>query len=132
MDALSVVLAFKLALTVCVWSVPLLLFPTRWLEKLGFTVPEPQLFMRLLGMAYAALAVGYAFGLHASCKGFYPMETVWIGIISNGGACLVLCFFAARGAWSQWGLIARLVLWGSLFATGAITAALIVAGVLRS
>ena len=133
MDALSKVLVFKIALTVLFWAGPLLLLPKRGLEWLGFDVPEPQLFLRMLGMAFAALTVGYVFGLCTwRAEGVYPAQTIWVGIVSNGGSCLLLCFFAARGAWAQWGRIARAFMWGSLVATGAITAGLVAFGPLRA
>ena len=63
-------------------------FPSSVLEWLGFVVPNPPVFLRLLGMAYLALAVGYAFGLRDSLGGKYPIGTVWVGIVGNGGALL--------------------------------------------
>ena len=125
MGPLSKILAFKIALTVAVWCVPMLLFPAAWLQSLGFPVPEPQLFLRLLGMAYTALVVGYAFGLRATIQGTYPTGVVWVGIVSNGGAFLLLAGAAVLGAWAAWGTIAQAIMWGSLLGTGAITAGLI-------
>ncbi len=125
MGNLSKILAFKIALTVAVWCIPLLLFPTTWLLALGFPVPEPQLFLRLLGMAYTALVVGYGFGLRAASRGAYPAGVVWVGIVSNGGACVMLAIGAAFGVWAAWGTIAQAIMWGSLLGTAAITAALV-------
>lgn len=128
MTALSRVLVAKIALTVVAWCVPLLLFPASLLETLGFPVPEPQLFLRLLGMAYTALVVGYTFGLRASQRGEYPNNVVWVGIVSNGGAAGILAVAAAMGGWASWGAFAQLVMWGSLLGTAGITAGLIVYG----
>jgi hypothetical protein len=128
---LQQVLRAKIVLTVAVWCVPLLLFPESLLLRMGFPVPEPELFLRLLGMAYGALVVGYGFGLRSAKQGQYPAGTVWVGIVSNGGACLILTVAAVSGSWVAWGDVARWVMWGSLVGTGAITAGLVVFGPLR-
>ena len=73
-------------------------------------MPEPQLFLRLLGMAYTALIVGYAFGLRDARSGRYPAGVVWVGIVSNGGAFVMLAVAALLGVWSGWGLPAQLVM----------------------
>jgi hypothetical protein len=125
MSHLSKVLAAKIVLTVLVWCIPLLLFPASVLRWLGFEVPEPPLFLRLLGMAYSALVIGYGFGLRESLRGVYPAASVWVGMVSNGGACLLLVIAAIQGAWAHWGVIAQSVMWGSLVGTGLITAGLI-------
>lgn len=130
MNALAQVLAVKIALTLSAWCVPLLLFPKPLLLWLGFPVPEPALFLRLLGMAYVALIVAYGFGLQAARRGEYPAGVVWVGVVSNGGACLLLGYFAWLDAWSDWGGFAQLVMWTSLLGTGAIAAALVKFGLL--
>jgi hypothetical protein len=129
--ALSRLLALKIALTLAVWCVPLLLFPPGWLAALGFPLPEPLLFLRLLGMAYLALVLGYAFGLGAARRGTYPAAVVWVGIVSNGGACLLLALAALAGTWASWGAIAPALMWASLFGTGAIAAGLVWLGPMR-
>jgi len=118
------VLTLKIVLTAAVWCVPMLLFPPDVLRALGFPVPEPLLFVRLLGMAYVALLVGYGLGLRDARAGRYPATVVWMGLVSNGGACLLLLVAACVGTWAPWGAFARAVMWGSLFGTAAITAGL--------
>lgn len=81
--------------------------------------------VRLLGMAYSALLVGYIRGLRCVRQGRYPIDTVLTGIASNGGACLVLIATAVAGSWSTWGGPARWLMWASLVATAAITAGLL-------
>ena len=125
MSGLSRVLAVKIALTVAVWCIPLLFFPSALLLSLGFPVPEPQIFLRLLGMAYIALVVGYCFGLKACAEGTYPAGVVWVGIVSNGGACLLLAIGAMLGVWAGWGTTAQAIMWASLLGTAAITAGLV-------
>ncbi|MGH8049870.1 MAG: hypothetical protein ACREPB_04340, partial [Arenimonas sp.] len=113
-----------------VWCIPLLFFPAAILQWLGFPVPEPLLFLRLLGMAYSALVVGYCFGLRDALRNHYPRAVVWVGVISNGGACILLAIAAATSVWTDWGCIAQWIMWGSLAGTGAITLALIWFGLL--
>ena len=128
MRGLDVVLQAKIALTLVAWCVPLLLFPASLFERLGFPTPSPAVFLRLLGMAYLALVLGYALGLRQLRGGSYPAATVWVGVLSNGGACALLTLHALLGAWSEWGAFARLFMGGSLVGTGAITAGLLVFG----
>ena len=130
--ALARVLVAKIALTVLAWCIPLLLFPASLLETLGFPVPEPRLFLRLLGVAYTALVVGYWRGLQSTRSGEYPASTVTVGIVSNGGAFGILCASAWLGTWSDWGAFAQTIMWGSLAGTGGITAGLVLFGPLRS
>ena len=109
MKNLARVLFAKIVLTVAAWCIPLLAFPSTLFESLGFPVPEPQLFLRLLGVAYL----------------------VWVGIVSNGGAFVVLGIAAILGTWSAWGFFAQVSMWISLLGTGGITAGLIAFGPCR-
>ena len=127
---LHAVLAVKLAVTVALWAGPLLVAPVSLLVALGFPEPRPVLFLRLLGAAYAALSVGYALGLRAARRGVYPETVVWMGVVSNGGAAVLLGLAAASGAWSDWGPLAQAYLWGSLAATALVAAGLGAFGVL--
>jgi hypothetical protein len=115
-----------------VWGIPLLLFPSSLLSWLGFVVPEPSVFLRLLGAAYIALVVGYCFGLQQALRGTHPLGVIWAGIVSNGGACLLLGFFGLYGTWSRWGAFAQAVMWGSLAGIVAITAGLVFFGLCES
>ena len=127
MAGLERVLQAKIVITVCVWALPLLLLPANLYVSLGFPSPEPAVFLRLLGTAYAALVVGYAHGLMRARRREYPVEAVSVGIVSNGGAAVVLGLAALSGSWSAWGVLARLYMWFSLFAVTAIALGLIVA-----
>ena len=128
-QGLSIVMKVKIIVTIVAWCVPMLLFPASILSSLGLPVPDPIIYLRLLGMAYIALVVGYGFGLRAVRRGEYPEATVWVGIVSNGGAAMILAFYGLSGCWQDWGGIARLMMWGSLLATSAITAGLFICGV---
>jgi hypothetical protein len=144
MNGLSLVLAFKIVVTFFLWWLPLALFPDSFIVTLGFPTQSSYIFIRLLGMAYFSLGVGYAFGLAGYKFGLkdsldskdsherrHPLGVIWTGIVSNGGTCLLLAFFGIGGTWSTWGAIAQIYMWVSLTLTGIITIGLIVTGVLR-
>ncbi len=132
MNGLSKVLVFKIVFTLTASCIPLLLLPANLLQWLGFTIPEPLVFIRLLGMAYVALIVGYSFGLKASLQGNYPASIVWMGIVSNGGAFVLLAHAAIQNTWGSWGLFAQVLMWISLFCVACITIGLIAFGPYRS
>lgn len=69
MNPLSAVLLFKIAATVLMWCVPMLLFPPAVLTVLGLPDQSSYLFIRLLGWAYLALCVGYGFAYQAARRG---------------------------------------------------------------
>lgn len=130
MNNLSKVFVFKIAATVLVWCVPLILFPAALLEAAGFPEQQGYMFVRMLGWAYLALCVGYAFGLHAAWHGRRMAGPIWVGIVSNGGACAYLCFYGATGAWARWSGTMQFIGWSSAVATALITIGLIVFGVI--
>jgi hypothetical protein len=126
---LSKVFIFKITATVIFWCIPLILFPAEVLAALGVPEQPSDMFIRMLGWAYLALCVGYAFGLSASLQGQRASGPIWVGIVSNGGACAYLIHYGVSGEWAQWGGIVRFVLWSSVAATAAITAGLYFFGV---
>ncbi len=128
---LSVTLSVKIAATILFWCIPLLLFPSSLLETFGFPPQENMVFLRLLGWAYFALCVGYGFGLQSARRGVRAPGPIWTGIVSNGGACVLLIVFGSSGTWSDWGSLAQAFMWGSALATGLIAAALVTSGVLN-
>lgn len=87
------------------------------------------MFVRMLGWAYLSLCVGYAFGLQASLEGKRLMGPIWVGIVSNGGACLYLLYYGLAGTWANWGLPIQFIGWGSILATLLITLGLLLYGV---
>ena len=100
MNALSIVFILKIGLTLLLWCVPLLLLPNSWLQKLGFPVMMPEVYLKLLGWAYLALVIGYCFGLCDTWNGVYPLPIIWVGIVSNGGASLLLLIYGSQGTWN--------------------------------
>ena len=125
---LQVVLWVKIIVTVVLWCVPLLLFPKAWFEKIGYPrEPDPMLFVRLLGVAYLALGVGYVLGLRELGHGGTAQQAVTVGIVSNGLACVTLLIYLARGKFADWGTWARAHIWASIAATGLVTLGLLTA-----
>ena len=129
MNNLSKVFVFKIAVTIFIWCVPLILFPQFLLDAIGFPEQNSYMFVRMLGWAYVALCVGYGFGLSASLKGKRAMGPIWVGIGSNGGACIYLLYYGISGTWVNWGIFMQVILWGSSLATGLITLGLYLFGV---
>ncbi|MEM7542896.1 MAG: hypothetical protein AAF384_15115 [Pseudomonadota bacterium] len=128
MISLSKVLAAKICITLLAWAMPLLLFPSRLLIGLGFPAPQPEIFLRLLGVAYLALVLGYVLGYQKLKTRQYPLETIWVGIVSNGGATILLLLFAFDSAWTGWGWFAQAYMWFSLVSVDLITAGLVLQG----
>ncbi|WP_417518585.1 hypothetical protein [Minwuia sp.] len=96
MNAINVVLAIKIFITVAFLAGPFLLSPQAKLEKrLSISAKSPMLF-RLYGVSMLALAVAYASGIWQALQGDFPWGIVWMGIVSNGGAAAVLLLVGPR------------------------------------
>lgn len=89
-NALVWLFRLKIAATLLLWVLPLLALPYAWLGALGFQIPEPQFYARLLGAAYAALVVGYYGGLEQLRRDELPTNIIRMGIVSNGAAAAIL------------------------------------------
>jgi len=125
MNALSLVLIFKITATVLVWCVPLLLLPSSMLIEFGLpSQPNEVMFVRMLGWAYLALCIGYAFGLKASLQGKRALGPIWVGIVSNGGACALLLLFGLSASWNDMSYLVQFIFWSSALATAVITVGL--------
>lgn len=111
MQGLKKLLKRKMAITAIFWCFPLLIFPASWFVALGIPSPEPLIIARLLGVAYFALLIGYFGGLNSIEKGEVPINTLDMGIASNGLAALLLVYFGVLGAWAEWGMGARVFMW---------------------
>lgn len=127
MSPLKAVLTVKIIFTAFFWSLPLLLAPRHATGLLGIPLSQPVLFLRLLGAAFLALLAGYVLGLLDLHHGREARNTVWVGIISNGSAFLILV--VSRAEWGGWGPRASVFMWGSAVVTLLITLGLIVFGV---
>ena len=130
MNMLSRIYLFKIAATIVAWCIPLLFFPATVLTTLGLPDQQSYMFIRLLGWAYLALCVGYGFGLRASLKSEKMPGPVYMGRVSNGGACVFLFYYGLTGEWASWGMLIQFIAWGSVVATLFITAGLLLFGVL--
>lgn len=135
MNKLSIVFLFKIALTLIFWSILPLLLPPSWLEFFGLPQQSSYVFIKLYGMAALALVVGYGFGLRESWQSpkkqaRRDMSAIWVGIVSNTGACLILLLYGLSGAWNTWGFFLQWGLWVSMAATGLIALSLILFGVI--
>lgn len=128
MTALSIVLLIKILFTLIFWCIPLLFFPASLFFYLGIPEPQPIIFVRLVGAAYLALALGYIFGFNALHQGKNIQDVVWVGIVSNGLASILLFVYGTRGIWSEWGNFAQFYMWGSAIVTGLITFGLLITG----
>jgi hypothetical protein len=120
MNPLSAVLLFKIAATVLMWCVPMLLFPPVVLTVLGLPDQSSYLFIRLLGWAYLSLCVGYGFAYQAARRGEVMPGPIWMGLVSNGGASVLLTVHGVFGEWTQWGLLFQALAWASAVITGLI------------
>lgn len=118
MEVLAGVLVAKLIGTVLLVLILMLGSPARIETITKFTVADLAL-ARLYGMALIALLVGYAWGLMEVGQGRYPDGVVLVGLVSNGGAVLVMLWtgYARRSP-------AALVFFGAI-AVGLAVAALI-------
>ncbi|HEX6037309.1 hypothetical protein [Longimicrobium sp.] len=124
---LAFVLWVKIVATALLWAGPLLLFPARWLHRLGYPKTQPAVFTRLLGAAFTALLVGYVLGLRMlqDVPSTYPRNTVIVGAVSNGLACAILLIYGLKGAYAEWGRPARFAMWLSAGITGFVTVGLL-------
>ena len=127
---LEIVLWVKIFVTIVFWSFPLLLIPASLMRKAGVPQPTPVLLLRLLGAAFLALLVGYLLGVYDLRRHLDVTHTVWVGIVSNGSACMLLVYYGYAGAWRDWRRSAQAVMWLSALLTGLLTMGLIVAGLI--
>lgn len=119
------ILYIKITLTISLWAIPLLIFPDSFFALLGLPAITPELYRRLLGMAYLALVVGYIEGLISARKGIFPTGIVLMGILSNFGASIILSIYAISGGFSGFSTTAFLLMYFSIFATGLIATLLL-------
>lgn len=129
MTGLIWTLRFKIAATVVFWCLPLIALPAAWLQAAGLPEQPSMLFLRMLGWAYLALCVGYSFALQAAVRGAIAHGPIWVGLVSNAGACIILLSYGLQGAWASWGGLVQFLAWSSVAATALITAGLFYFGI---
>jgi hypothetical protein len=123
---LKLVLQIKILITLVAWSLPLVILRPSFFMMVGF--PDPKeliIFIRLLGAAYFSLVIGYILGYLDLGRGESIDNTVIVGIVSNLLACIILLINGVLGKWKNWGMLAKIYMWGSVIATGGITAGLV-------
>jgi hypothetical protein len=126
MSPLKVILFIKIFFTAIFWSLPLLFFPREASELLGAPVPDPLIYIRLLGAAFFALLIGYIHGLIELYKGRNIGHTVIVGTVSNGLAGFLLLIY--KDEWALWSTNARCFMWVSVIVTLSVAAGLVVYG----
>jgi hypothetical protein len=125
--SIRLVLGFKIVVTLLLWVLPLLCAP-ELLVRAGIPAAAGMaVFLRLLGAAFLALLLGYCLAYRDLGRHRDITNTVWVGRLSNGLACLILVSYGATGHWRTWGPPARIIMWGSAAATGVITIGLLLA-----
>ncbi len=98
MPFLTLVLIAKIGVTALAVSLPFFVLSKERIAKLsGFAISDPVL-LRLYAMAVTALLVGYASGFAPIANGVFPWGIVIMGLVSNGGAALILF---ATGGWRE-------------------------------
>jgi hypothetical protein len=106
----------KIIVTAVFWAGPLLLLPAGRLAAAGLPHEAVPL-ARLLGCAYVALCVGYAFGLREVRAGRRATSAVVVGVVSNAGAGAYLAYFGVNAAWMGWHPGVRVATWVSAAVT---------------
>ena len=128
---LRTTLIAKIVITLVFWVSLPLVFPECLLGFLFGETPEPTplyqalvLNTRLMGVTFLALVTAYAFGLRAIVGNQFPYAIVYVGLVSNGGAALLILVAALTGLLTDWPAFPRIVYFVSLSAVTAIAAAL--------
>lgn len=93
------VFKFKIIVTIFLWAFPLIIIPSRWFCKFLFIdVGQNAFFIRLLGVAYLALIIGYLAGMSELKKGIFPKKIIYMGIVSNAGASITITIFGLKNS----------------------------------
>lgn len=94
MGLLKIILVCKILITLGAWALPLLFAP----KRIGGAKDEASvLSARLLGWAYLSLTLMYGFGLAELLRGQVPWAVIAVGLVSNGGAALLLSVALLKG-----------------------------------
>lgn len=96
MTLLTLLLLFKIGFTALFAALPMLLLPADGIrQRLGIDAAALP-YIRLYGWALMALLVGYAGGVVEAEAGHMPWGVVTMGLVSNGGAALLMLTPFAR------------------------------------
>jgi hypothetical protein len=97
MTAIGLILAIKISITSLLIGGPFLFMPEERLAKMTGVTGGSSIF-RLYGVAILALLAGYTSGFWTIAEGHFPWGVAAMGMVSNGGATLVLL---TSGAWQR-------------------------------
>lgn len=87
---LSMILVVKIVVTLAFVGLPFLILPKSRLEVFAGVSAETDTFFRLYGIAIIALLLGYATAFPVLAAGQFPWGVATMGVVSNGGAALIL------------------------------------------
>lgn len=90
MTALTLLFFIKILITLIMVATPFILLPKAKLEAAMAIKAKSTSLFRLYGVAILALLFGYAGGAWQVSQGVFPLGVIIMGIVSNGGATLVL------------------------------------------
>ena len=90
MSFLALLLLIKIVVTLLFAAGPLMLLSKDRLDRLGGFGENSLTVYRLYGIGILSLLVVYSFGVDVAMSGAFPLYAVAMGVVSNGGAALVL------------------------------------------
>ncbi len=119
-------------ITTLFWAGGALFVHADYLAHVGFESGAAILVVRLLGVAFLSLLLGYSLGLHALItkkpNTLAVRNTVLVGILSNGGSALVLFWFGLTGRFTLLPSPLPHIFWASAVLTGGIALSLFLCG----
>jgi hypothetical protein len=109
MPMLRKVLGFKIVVSLLLWVLPLLFLPEGLFPELGIPTwtPAATIFVRLLGAAYLAILTIEVWSFMAPHERPAGIVT---GIISSGGASMILWHYVFYGELYNWEVLGKLVI----------------------
>jgi hypothetical protein len=127
MSWLRKVLAVKIVLVLIFWILPLLLLPTGLFPELGIPTwtTAANVFLRLLGAAYLAIAVVETWGFFDAA---HRPSAVLAGLASSAGASFVLWHDIFYGELWNWAVLGKVLISIWLLLHGVFTIALLATG----
>ncbi len=111
MSALQGLFVRKIVITLVCLCIPLLFFPRELFNYFNIPMIDSMIFVRLLGVAYLALCVGYYSAISMLKNKQKPMAMIDMGLVSNGLAATVFLFYGSTGSWQNWDLFAQIYMW---------------------
>lgn len=118
MNYLSIILSFKIVITLVSIVLPFMLYHRSKLDRLMDMTSTSAILYRLYGVAVLSLLVAYSSGIYSATAGIFPWGVVFMGLVSNVGASSTLIIL---GSWKDYkfltlffGLIGALLTWVAL------------------